>query len=385
MTNSGTQVTMSHWFDAFAQTHRFNLVSPTKVLYNSRHTCDGLLQNVRETGELPAGFSFAQRDPCQNFFRKFMAAFTPRVDLSSRAEGTRNASKLNVGVTISTNFPGLPVGASGESLYTKTDATVVQQLDPETLEPIGLANQSVLHPELTGPLSAAHSRTDPLTGDVFNYNLTLGKKTIYRVFQVSKASGKTEILATITDAPGAYIHSFFLTPRYVVLCVWNAHYALGGFKMLYHRNIIDALEHFDPKNRNRWYVIDRTDARRGIVSSHTSEGFYAFHTVNAWEDGDDVVAEVSVYEDTDVLKKFYLNHLKGDEKSAWAWVEKGRPKFTRWRMNASVNNSEVVKEFEVEKDLSMELPTMNPRFVTLPHRFVSPWIPKIEWKLTNGQ
>lgn len=362
---------MSHWFDAFGQTHRFNLVSPTKVLYNSRYTCDGLLKHVRETGELPSGFSFAQRDPCKSFFRKFMATFTPRVDLVSGCKGAKDASKLNVAVTISTDFPGLPADAEGESLYTKTDATVMQRLDPETLEPIGLANQAVLHPELTGPLSSAHSRSDPLTGDVFNYNLTLGGKNgVYRIFKVSKASGKTEILATITDAPGAYIHSFFLTPRYVVLCVWGSYYAHGGLKMLYHKNIIDAIEPFDPKRKNKWYVIDRTDARRGVVSSHPSEGFFAFHSVNAWEEGDDVIAEIPIYEDTDILRKFYLSHIKGDEKKAWKWVEKGRGKLTRWRLKTSVDNSEAIKEFEVGKDLTMELPTMNPRFATLPHRLV---------------
>lgn len=301
-----------------------------------------------------------------------MATFTPRTNLVAGSGATENASRVNVAVTVSTDFPGLPADSDGKSLYTKTDATLMQKLDPETLEPVGLANQAVLHPELTGPLSAAHSRSDPLTGDVFNYNLTLGGKNgIYRIFKVSKSTGKTEILATITDAPGAYIHSFFLTPRYVVLCVWGSYYAHGGLKMLYYKNIIDAIEPFDRSRKNRWYVIDRTDARRGVVSSHTSEGFFAFHSVNAWEEGDDVVAEIPVYEDTDILRKFYLNNLKGDEKSAWKWVEKGRGRFTRWRIKTSVDGSKVVKEFEVGKDLTMELPTINPRFVTLPHRFVS--------------
>lgn len=300
-----------------------------------------------------------------------MAAFKPRADLVSGDAATTHASKVNVSVTVSTDFPGLPSNAEGKNLYTKTDAAMLQSLDPETLEPIGLANQAVLHPKLTGPLSSAHSRSDPLTGDVFNYNLTLGRKNgVYRIFQVVKATGKTEILATITDAPGAYIHSFFLTPRYVVFCVWGAYYAHSGLKMLYHKNIIDAIEPFDPTRKNTWYVIDRTDARRGVISSHTSDGFFAFHSVNAWEEGDDVVAEIPIYQDIDILKKFYINHIKSDEKSARKWAEKGRGNLTRWRMKTSINNSEAVKEFEVEKDLTMELPTMNPQFVTLPHRFV---------------
>ncbi|KAI5838794.1 carotenoid oxygenase [Morchella snyderi] len=361
-TDKGVEIGMSHWFDAFAQTHRFNLISPTKVLYNSRHTCDAVLQSIRETGKIPSGFSFAQRDPCQNFFRKFMATFAPRPQVKS-------PDGVNISVTVSTDYPGYPADEKGRSLYVKTDAAAVQRLDPETLEPVGLARQAALHPDLTGPLSASHSRTCPVTGDVFNYNLTLGHKPIYRIFKVAKNTGKTDILATINDAPGAYIHSFFLTPRYVVICVWGSHYACGGIKMLYHRNIIDALEPYDPRKRNMWYVIDRTDSRRGVVSSHPGEPFFAFHTVNAWEEGEEIVAEVPVYGDLDVLKKFYVSNLKGDEKSAWEWVEKGRGVLTRWRMDTRSSGSDAVKVWERGKELGVELPTINPNFVTLPHRF----------------
>ncbi|KAG0633118.1 carotenoid oxygenase [Tuber brumale] len=386
-TTSGTTLSMSHWFDAFGQVHRFNIVSPMKVLYNSRHTCDGLLLHMRETGQLLSGFSFGQRrDPCQSFFKKFVSLFEPRVDLV--AGGAKNASKVNVSVTVSTNYPGLPdaPNATGavKNLYTKTDATTLQALDPETLEPIGIANQVSLHPELKGPCSAAHARSDPLTGNMFNYNLTLGKHPRYKIFQVSKATGKTTILATITDAPGAYIHSFFLTPRYVVLCVWGAYYAMGGLKMLYYKNVIDAIDAWDPNKQTKWYVIDRTDARRGVVSSHPCPPFFAFHSVNAWEEGDTVVAEVPAYDNLDIIKKFYLENLKGDSKAAWTWAEKGRPRLTRWRMDTTVGGSEAEVVFELDKDSSMELPTMNPGFVTLPHRFTYGLLNRVKSTLLDG-
>ena len=46
----------SHWFDGFAQMHRFVLASPqdgeyiTAVSYNSRHSCNGLIEAVRKSG-----------------------------------------------------------------------------------------------------------------------------------------------------------------------------------------------------------------------------------------------------------------------------------------------------------------------------------------------
>lgn len=395
---------MSHWFDAFAQVHRFNLVSPTRVLYNSRHTCDGVLAEIRQTGQLPAGFSFAQRrDPCQSLFKKFMATFEPRRDLvCGNGGGVKNAAKVNICVTLSTDYPGIPSLSSPSSahskrsetspgkaqsrrLYSKTDATVLQELDPETLEPIGLANQSMLHPELTGACSAAHARTDPVTGDIFNYNLTLGRTCIYKVFQVCKGSGEATILATITDAPGAYIHSFFLTERYVVLCVWGAHYGFGGLKVLYHKNLLDAIDPWDPAKPSRWYVIDRTSARRGVVSTHHSEPFFAFHSINAWEDAEaHIIAEIPAYDNLDILKKFYLKNIKGDSTGARAWSERGRPRFTRWKLSPMANRSEAVKVFQNSKDSSLELPSINPRFVTRPHRYTYGLLNRVKSTLADG-
>lgn len=49
-----------------------------------------------------------------------------------------------VGVTVAANMPGMPK----ETLTSLTDANVIQQAHSETLEPMGLTDQTVLHPEL---------------------------------------------------------------------------------------------------------------------------------------------------------------------------------------------------------------------------------------------
>lgn len=106
-----------------------------------------------------------------------------------------------------------------------TDAAIFVRIDLETLELVGFADQTILHPELRGPLSAAHAKSDPQTGDVSNYNLEVGKTSTYQVFHVSTSTGITNNLATITGAPGAYLHPLVLTENYVVLCVWAGPYA----------------------------------------------------------------------------------------------------------------------------------------------------------------
>jgi len=399
-TEQGKIWAASHWFDGFTQVHRFQILPPenahlsSRVFYNSRSSVDSLVENIRKTGSLQ-DFTFAQkRDPCQSLFKKVMAFFMPMPKLlSSKPDGK------NIGVTISVNMPGLtPPRASGNgegeghgsgitTLVNKTDTNAYQFLDPETLEPVGLAKQADLHPDLKGPLSATHAKSDPITGDIFNYNLKIGREHVYRVFTVSASTGTTEILATITNAEGAYLHSLLLTENYVILCVWNSYYALGGMKLFYERSILDALSEFDPSKLTKWYVVDRKHGK-GVVATYESEPFFCFHTINAWEASSptdtgkiDIVADLVAYDDSSVLKRFYYENLKSTSLSARDYVgskgDSARASIKRFRLpslptspDVETKAKEAVTAVTVPKFHSGELPTLNPNFITKRHRYV---------------
>lgn len=289
-----------------------------------------------------ADFTFgAKRDPCLSLFQKIQSVFTPL--LRSKPGLAPNAA--NVSVSLSPNFPGLsrtgerreteePVPISRgkrhvANLANKTDSAVMQMIDPETLEPIGLVRQRSLHPSLVGPLSAAHPCTDPDTGDVFNYNLELGPD-VWRVFTVSAATGRTSVLATIKHT-GAYVHSLFLTEHYVILCVWNSFFFAGGAPALWRRTLVDAFAEYDASRPAKWFVIDRRPGGTGLVASFDSEPFFAFHSINAYEEpgsgggGDgrqgevDIVADIYVYENLDIIKRFYIENLLSDSPAAKAY------------------------------------------------------------------
>ena len=337
----GKKFEVSHWFDGFTQVHRFEIRAPedstatTRVFYNSRSSVDTLIERMRQTGD-GAPFSFAQkRDPCQSFFKKVMAIFSPATPRDVGAPDIQN-----IGVSMSVNMPGLPPKpldpksssdpkyANIKTLVNKTDANAYQYIDPETLEPIGLATQMTLHPLLKGPMSAAHAKTDPRTGDVYNFNLEFGRKATYRVFRASMSTGRTEILATITDAPAAYLHSLFLTRHYVILCVWGSHFSYGGMSILYHRNVVDSIASFDPSKPCLWYVVDRSPANRGVVAKYTSDPFFSFHTINGYEEPSpsnsdtevDLVLDASCYDDLSILKRFYYPNLLSSSPAALEFV-----------------------------------------------------------------
>lgn len=170
-------------------------------------------------------------------------------------------------VVVLRNVPGLGnnapqdagYGTKTGNLYTTTDACTYQELHPDTLEPLGYANQSRLHPDLNGLLSCAHAEQDPETGDMFNFNLDFGRVATCQVFRVNAVTGITNILAKISgaDIHPAYIHSCFLTENYVVLAIPSSHFAWGGLKIVWKRNLVEAMKPFDQSNLMRWLVIDR--------------------------------------------------------------------------------------------------------------------------------
>ncbi|KAH7930334.1 hypothetical protein BV22DRAFT_1079308 [Leucogyrophana mollusca] len=349
-----------------------------------------MMEIIRKTGRL-GDFTFGQkRDPCISFFRKVMSMFIP--------DGSRPVDNANIGVTISVNPPGIKdiTGnsakakkgghASGvQTLWAKTDACFFREIDPETLEPIGYAEQESLHPELVGKLSAAHAKSDPITGDVYNYNLEVGRRTTYRIFRVSAATGKTDIIATITDAPGAYIHSSLITENYYILCVWAGHYAWGGAKLLWDKNLLDAIGDFDPTKKAFWYVVDRKHGK-GVVAKYECDPFFCFHAVNAWEEPSptdpnqtDIVADLSVYPNLDTLKRFYYNNIKSTSPGALNYIDDKRAtcriNLRRWRLPSIAagipgQSREAVAEHVAESSKSCDLPVVNPRFLTQPTRYI---------------
>ena len=364
------------------------------MTYNSRLTSDGLIEKVRQTGRLD-GMTFAAKyEPCKTFFQKLQSFFLPATLIIPK--GPAKPNEANVGVTMSINFPGISstgIAVDGprdnnkiSSFCTKTDASVLQMLDSETLEPIGLARQDVLHPELKGPLSGAHAKSDPETGDVYNFNLQFGgPQGTYRVFKVSASTGKTSILATLQHS-SAYLHSLWLTENYVVLCIWNAYFKGGGLHILIKQNLVDSME-FNTSQPAKWVVIDKRpvdEGGQGVVATYESTPFFGFHSVNAYEESSKdgtkhIIADIPVYQSLEVLKSFYFDNILSDSPTAGQvqgrWGDALAPKYRRYRLpdipsTPRRDARQATLEFELGRNDTPELPQLNWSVYTKKHRFV---------------
>lgn len=199
------------------------------------------------------------------------------------------------------------------------------------------------------------------------------------MFRTSTATSKTEILATISG-PGtnaAYVHSFFLTTDYVILCVWPTYFAGKGSAILWERNILEAIR-FHPEAKTKWYVIDRK-AGRGVVATFTSAAFFSFHTVNAFEESSndktvDIFCDVVQYTNADILRKgYYENIVSTGSEAGKSGLDP--PSLVRYKLPGipkAGKDKRATPSAEILTTISGagDLPTMNPLYATRRQRFV---------------
>ncbi|KAJ7143065.1 carotenoid oxygenase [Mycena crocata] len=354
-------VKIRHWFDGLTLNHRFE-ITDGKVLYRSRYAAEMLEDYFKTTGtydHLPIG-SFGQADPCESLFGHFFSKFKPRKNLP------QGKSSVSIGVTITPHFNGF---STKDALVVKTDANMLQVLDRVTLEPIRIATYASVSPELDGPLSAAHAVDDE--GNFYNYTLGFGAKPVYKVFKIDK-TGNTTVLARITDAPAAYLHTIGATKKFVVLGIWQSDFKMGGLPILLTGAV--SVNTFKPWSTTRptfFYLIDRKD---GTVSKYEADTFFAFHALNYFDDEDgSVVIDLACYKDNSILEQLTVDHLRTySQNPTEPHLLSATPR--RFRLP---NPSTAAKGAKLRKATSefthaaadMEFPVVNPRFAWKPYRY----------------
>jgi carotenoid cleavage dioxygenase-like enzyme len=110
---------------------------------------------------------------------------------------------------------------------------------------------------------------------------------------VSDHSYSRRKIASIPVMEPGYIHSFGLTQRYVVLVEFPIKFNpirlfIGRPRPLF------KYYRWEPERGTRFFVVDRDSGK--VVRRAETDGFFAFHHVNAFEDGDDVVVDLVVHE-----------------------------------------------------------------------------------------
>ncbi len=280
---------MSHWFDGLAMLHRFSFADG-EVSYANRFLESRAYCAARDRGEI--AYSEFATDPCRSLFARVSAMFSPKL--------TDNA---NVNLT-----------RLGERFISMTETPIPVQFDPETLAAAGVAY------EPPGQLTTAHPHMDRATKGMLNYAAKLGPRTSYRFFLLRPTGSKPEVIATKGVREPAYMHSFGLSERWLVLAEFP--FVVSPPRLAFSGRPYIENYRWKPELGTRFHLFDRRDG--DCVGPFETEARFGFHHVNSYDDGDEVVVDISTFPDAGIVEDLYMEKLRAGKPIVPAHLERFR-------------------------------------------------------------
>lgn len=307
-----------HWFDGLAMLHAFTFGGGA-VGYRNRFLRGRAYQGATETGRIT--LSEFGTDPCRSIFRRFATVFDPGFTDNGNVNITRIAGRY----------------------LALTETPLPVEFDPKTLETAGVYDHDGDGIELHH--TTAHPHHDPETNQAFNYFAHFGASSSYNVYSVGGGSGARTVFGRRKVREPAYIHSFGLTPRFLVLVEFP--YVVNPLALLMSGKPFIENFRWRPERPARFLVFRRSDGE--LAAEAETSAFFAFHHVNAYEERDDVVVDICAYDDPSVVRSLYLDVLRSPD---FRGVE---PQLRRYRVSlpdGSVDRS-------VLAEAAGELPRIN--------------------------
>lgn len=316
---------MNHWFDGFAMLHRFGIAGG-RVSYASRFLESNAYRDAKRTGRITHS-EFAT-DPCRSLFQRVAATFSPT--LSDNA----NVNLVEL----------------GERFIAMTETPIPVEFDAETLATAGVAY------EAPGTLTTAHPHLDRASGGLINYSAKLGPRNEYRFFRLARDDAAPEVIASQAVKEPAYMHSFGLTARWLVLAEFP--YVVNPLRLAFSGRPYIENFRWKPELGTRFTLLDRATGEAS--GPFGTDACFGFHHVNAYEEGDEVVVDLCAFGDAGIVEDLYLERLRAGKAVA-------DPELRRFRIrpgDGSVSHERLVED-------GFDLPRINyARYHERKHRYV---------------
>merc|ERR1712086_815890 len=180
----------------------------------------------------------------------------------------------------------------GNNLLSISDMTGMKKIDQDTLTTIGNYNYTDdISKEKIAMITCAHPTKLPFDKYVYNYvvnmvpqNMTHMYNTqFFRIDSTKEPLSREIVYEEYSSSPPPYMHQFANTENYLTLFEyplwWHELQIPLGVKVLPHMEWNPALS----KNGTKVKVIDKRTWT--LVKTYYTDPFFAYHHVNAWEDG----------------------------------------------------------------------------------------------------
>lgn len=269
--------TYNHWFDGLAMLHRFAFAKGA-VTYMSRFLESNAFRAAKSTDKI----SYAEfaTDPCRTLFGRVASWFDPRF--------TDNCC--------------VNVMDYGGRVVAFTETTLPMRFNPDTLATLGVF---AYDKALSGQVSTAHAHYDATRKRHYNYVVSFGLHSSYRLITVTD-SGAQEVVAEIPVDRPSYMHSFGMTERHLVLVEFPI--VVSALELKFSGKPFIQNYRWQPERGLRFHVVEK-DSGKVATATHTDPCF-AFHHVNAYEDGNGLAVDLIAYDDASIIDQLYLARLR---------------------------------------------------------------------------
>jgi carotenoid cleavage dioxygenase len=251
----------------------------------------------------------------------------------------------------------------GKALATFYQCGEAYQLDPETLEQLGVAPWAPLDGV------SAHTKVDERTGELMFFNYS--KHPPYMHYGVVDAAGTLVTYVPIPLAGPRLPHDMAFSERFSIVndlpVFWDAE--------LLQRNIHAVRMHPLP---SRFGVIPR-HGRAEDIRWFEAEPCYILHFLNAYEDGDELVMD-AYFQENPTPKP--VKSAPDGYGNLMAFLDEYsfQPKLHRWRFNLATGET---REGHLD-DRVLEFGMFNQRFAGRPYRYAYSTVAKPGWFLFTG-
>lgn len=334
--------TIAHWFDGPAMLHDFSF-NAGNIVYSNKFLITDAYKKVFIEGNLNySGFASESNDPYWNKIKAFFS---------------RNKSPIiqNANVNISKI-------ANQTVALTETPLPVI--FDLNTLETIGALSFKDILPK-SNIFESAHPQNDKNAHEQINYLVKYGQKSKYVIYRYNPNIARREVISEINVDRPSYMHSFAITEQYVILVEFPL--VVNPIDlMLSNKGFITSF-HWRPELGTNFIIINRKTGLH-VKTINDKTPIFAFHHVNAFEKGDDIILDIVTYPNPNVitdLASFDEKNEPANPKGTTPNVNKDLTKLTRYTLSLKTPTIQST----VLVDSPIEFPRINENYNAVPYRY----------------
>lgn len=189
----------------------------------------------------------------------------------------------------------------GDDWLARTETSRAQRIDPDTLETLGPLDWNDAE---TMPFAAAHGVRTP-DGRSWGAGIEVGRHSRYLAYAIDPGSRRRRVLARIPADPPGLLHDLAVSGGHLVL--WENALRIRPLGFALTRRAYRGNLAWRPGLGSRLHAVD---IATGAVRSWDAPPLFAFHALQAFEDGDAVVVDLCALDDPGILDRLRLSTLR---------------------------------------------------------------------------